>query len=79
VKIQVRRTDSLIEILTLVEPLTIDRCSICGGAHLTTATGMIHFFDEEGAYDGFGYDLNGYTQEDADDFMKQADAGREFL
>ena len=80
-KLQVRHPDSRIEILTLTDPLTINRCS-CGCAHLVTATGMLHFFDEIGAYAGFGLDLakaDFPTQEDQQEYVLKVNSEREFL
>lgn len=55
-KIQVIHRDGLQEVITLTEPLTITRSEY--GNRLTTSTGMDHFFNLDGTYDGWGMACN---------------------
>lgn len=82
-KIQVVRKDGSHEILTLTEPVAITRFDGHGGK-LKTATGMEHFFNEDGTYDGWSMAVNipvpegsGVPQE-AMEFIQQIEAGRDF-
>ena len=84
-KIQVVRRNGSHEILTLTEPLTIVR-----GTHmnrLKTSTGMDHFFNEDGTYDGWGMAVNitvpdSHSEtnlpEEAKAFIDEIEKGREF-
>jgi hypothetical protein len=79
VKIQVRRPDSRIEVLTLTEPLTIHRCE-CGSNSIKTSTGIVHFFNSLGEYDEFGFDFpDGMSEEVAEAHLLQYDSDREVL
>lgn len=78
-KIQVRRPDSRIEVITLTEPLTIHRCE-CGQNSIKTSTGIVHFFNSLGEYDEFGFDFpDDISDEVVEAHVRQYDSDREVL
>lgn len=87
-KIQVVRTSCEVETLTLTEPLTMIRSVTDGGMNrIVTATGMEHWFNDDGTYDGWGMDVSGSGIEVPDTgnpieavsgFIEAIEADREF-
>jgi hypothetical protein len=84
-KIQVTKRDGSQEVLTLTEPLTIFRSE--HGNRLQTSTGMDHFFNLDGTYDGWGMPVKIAVPEshegtclpqEAKEFIQQIENGREF-
>lgn len=73
-KIKVIRKDGSKEIITLTEPLTIVRGEQLN--YIRTSTGMEHWFDQDGNYDGWGAAVN-MSSEEAVNFIEQTEKERE--
>jgi hypothetical protein len=88
-KIQVRHKDGRIEVINMVGEVQIQECTDnCGlSCFYTPAIGSRHFFDREGAYDGWEMEISGVplnaTADDPMGFIKGyaagIDADREFI
>lgn len=74
-KIQVIRCDGQIETLTLVGPLAVTESAIM--PHLQDATGMDHYFNPDGTYDGWGRSSCGMSAEDAKRLIETTELCRE--
>lgn len=84
-KVQVIHRGGEVETITLTEPLTIFRSEY--GNRLQTSTGMDHFFNVDGTYDGWGMGVNIPVPEshegtalpqEAKAFIDEIEKGREF-
>lgn len=78
-KVMVVRKNGSVENVTLTEPLKIERGENLNA--LITATGMRHYFREDGVYDGWELDVSAMrfaTPEEALAFANQVDSEREF-
>jgi hypothetical protein len=73
-KLRVQWESGMIEILTLVPPVSASLGKVLN--HLTDATGLEHWFTDEGFYDGWGKTTD-CSEEEADDLIERIEESRE--
>ena len=73
-QIRVQHEDNRMEVLTLVPPTSVDQ-----GKNMTVirdASGMEHWFTEEGYYDGWDINTPGASSEDMDRIIERVEGSR---